>query len=202
MPKVKICGITHSTEIAIMNELRPDYIGFVFVSQSRRFIAPEHAARLRSVLNPAIKAVGVFRNAPPKTAALAAETAGLSMIQLHGDETGEYIAQLREYTKCGIIQAFKISTTLDIERASNSPADYVLLDGSANAGRKFDWSMIPGSLRRNYFLAGGITPANVTLAAAVNPKPYALDISTGAEAGRLKDYRKTMQLIQGARGKC
>ena len=148
MAKVKICGITHSTEIKIMNELKPDFVGFVFATKSKRFIAPEHAARLASSLNSGIKTVGVFRNTPVKTAALTAETAGLNMIQLHGDETYEYIAQLREYTRCLIIQAFHITVTLDIERAANSPADYVMLDGGSGTGKKFNWALIPGSLRR------------------------------------------------------
>ncbi|MBQ7665082.1 MAG: phosphoribosylanthranilate isomerase, partial [Synergistaceae bacterium] len=63
MAKVKICGISHEIEIGIMNELRPDYIGFMFVPRSKRFIAPEHAGMLRSKLNPKIKSVGVFANA-------------------------------------------------------------------------------------------------------------------------------------------
>mgnify|MGYP002857157692 CR=1 FL=1 len=100
MTKVKICGITHEVEIGIMNELNPDFVGFVFATKSRHFIAPEHAGLLRSKLKRGIKTVGVFTNASLRNVALTMETAGLDMVQLHGDETAEYIAALREYTRC------------------------------------------------------------------------------------------------------
>ena len=198
MTKIKICGLSHESEIDIMNELMPDYVGFAFYSKSRRFIAPEHAGYLRSRLKRSIKAVGVFKNTSLKDVALSIETAGLDLVQLNGTETGEYIAALREYTKCPIIRTFKINSAMEADRAMYTTADYVMLDG-AEAGRVFDWSLIGGSIRRKFFLKGGLTPENVTQALEVSPAPYALDVSTGVECNRLKDYRKVMKFIQTVR---
>ena len=198
MARVKICGISHDAEIKIMNELMPDYVGFVFYGKSKRFISPEHAAYLRAKLKRGIKSVGVFKNAALEAVALSVETVGLDLVQLHGDETGEYIAALREYIKCPIIRRFKIASSMDADRAMYTTADYVMLDGGA-AGMSFDWSMIGTSRRRRFFLKGGITPDNVEQALNITPAPYALDVSTGVESGMLKDYRKVMKFIQAVR---
>ena len=199
MAKVKICGISHDVEIGIMNELMPDYVGFNFCSKSKRFIAPEHAGLLRSKLKKGIKSVGVFENAKLDQVALTVETAGLDMVQLRGHETGEYIAVLREYIKCPIIRAFRVSTSMEAERAMYTTADYVMLDSGTGSGTKFDWGMIGSSKRRPYFLKGGLNPDNIQQALELSPQPYALDVSTGVESGSLKDYRKVMKFLQAVR---
>ena len=198
MAKVKICGISHEIEIGIMNELRPDYVGFMFVPRSKRFIAPEHAGMLRSKLNPKIKSVGVFANASLNNVAMCVEISGIDIVQLHGDETREYIAALRELIRCPIIKAFKITRTIDTERAMNTTADYVLLDSGGGSGKPFDWSLITNTTRK-YFLAGGLTVDNVAQALSITPQPYCLDVSTGVESNRLKDYRKVMKFILAVR---
>ena len=199
MAKVKICGISHDVEIGIMNELMPDYVGFNFCSKSRRFIAPEHAGHLRSMLRKGIKSVGVFENAKLENVALTVETAGLDIIQLRGHETSEYIAAIREYVKCPIIRSFRVSSAMEAERAMYTTADYVMLDSGAGSGIKFDWGMIGSSKRRPYFLKGGLNPDNIQQALELSPQPYALDVSTGVESGSLKDYRKVMKFIQAVR---
>lgn len=197
MVKVKICGICHEAEIGIMNELVPDFVGFVFVKKSRHFIAPEHAGYLRSKLRKGIKSVGVFANEALRSVAMCVETAGLNMVQLHGDETAEYIAALREYIRCPIMKVYKVARPIDAERAMYSTADYVMLDGgSAGDGKTFDWSML-GRVRRKFFLSGGLTPDNMEQALLLDPRPYALNASSGLEANRMKDYRKVMKFILG-----
>ena len=197
MVKVKICGICHEVEIGIMNELVPDYVGFVFVQKSRHFIAPEHAGLLRSKLRQGIKSVGVFSNASLKTVAMCVETAGLSMVQLHGNETAEYIAALREYIKIPIMKVFKIQKPIDAEKATYSTADYVMLDGgNAGDGKTFDWSLL-GNVRRKFFLSGGLTPENVT--EALSLQPFAVNVSSGVESNRIKDYKKVMKFIAAVR---
>ena len=199
MAKVKICGISHDVEIGIMNELMPDYVGFNFCSKSKRFIAPEHAGLLKSKLKKGIKTVGVFENVQLEQIALTVETAGLDLVQLRGNETGEYIAALREYIKCPIIRSFRVSSAMEAERAMYSTADYVMLDSGAGGGTKFDWKLIGSSKRRPYFLKGGLNPDNVQQALELSPLPYALDVSTGVESGSLKDYRKVMKFLQAVR---
>ncbi len=199
MTKVKICGICHEVEIGIMNELVPDFVGFVFVSKSRHFIAPEHAGLLRSKLRPGIRSVGVFANHSLKSVAMCVEVAGLDMVQLHGDETAEYIAALREYIRCPIMKVYKVAKPMDAEKALYSTADYVMLDGgNAGDGKTFDWSLL-GNVRRKYFLSGGLTPENLNRAMIVTPQPYALNVSSGVEANKMKDYRKVMKFILGVK---
>lgn len=196
MVKVKICGICHESEIAIMNELVPDFVGFVFARKSRHFISPEHASYLRSKLKPGIKSVGVFNNESLHSVAMCVETAGLSMVQLHGDETGEYIAALREYVHCPIMKVYKVAKPIDAEKALYSTADYVMLDGgNAGDGKTFDWSML-GRMRRKFFLSGGLNPDNIQQALLLDPQPYALNTNSGVEAHRTKDFRKVMKFIQ------
>ena len=199
MTKVKICGITHEVEISIMNELNPDFVGFVFASKSRHFIAPEHAGLLRSKLKRGIKTVGVFTNASLRNVALTMETAGLDMVQLHGDETAEYIAALREYIHCPIMKVVKVAKPIDADKAMYTTADYVMLDGgSAGSGKSFDWSLL-GNMRRNFFLSGGLTPENIHEALRLEPKPFGLNVSSGVESNKVKDYRKVMKFILAVR---
>ncbi|MBQ6773732.1 MAG: phosphoribosylanthranilate isomerase [Synergistaceae bacterium] len=199
MTKVKICGITHEVEIGIMNELVPDFVGFVFATKSRHFIAPEHAGLLRSKLRKGIKTVGVFANASLRNVAITMETAGLDMVQLHGDETAEYIAALREYIRCPIMKVVKVAKPIDADKAMYTTADYVMLDGGiAGSGKSFDWSLL-GNVRRNFFLSGGLTPENIHDALQVNPKPFALNVSSGVESNKVKDYRKVMKFILAVR---
>jgi len=199
MIKVKICGICHQSEIGIMNELSPDYVGFVFAPKSRHFIAPEFAGMLRSKLRKGIQTVGVFSNAELKTVAMCVEIAGLNMVQLHGNETGEYIAALREYIKCPIMKVYKVAKAIDAEKASYSTADFAMLDGgSAGDGKTFDWSLI-GKLHRKFFLSGGLTPENVTQALNISSSPFAVNVSSGVESNRIKDYKKVMKFIAAVR---
>ena len=199
MTKVKICGICHEVEIGIMNELVPDFVGFVFVSKSRHFIAPEHAGLLRSKLRPGIRSVGVFANHSLKSVAMCVEVAGLDMVQLHGNETAEYVAALREYIRCPIMKVYKVAKPMDAEKALYSTADYVMLDGgNAGDGKTFDWALL-GNVRRKYFLSGGLTPENLNRAMIVTPQPYALNVSSGVEANKMKDYRKVMKFILGVK---
>ena len=69
MTKIKMCGLRRLEDIRAVNELKPEYIGFVFFPGSRRFIAPEAAKALKENLDPGIEAVGVFVDENPETVA-------------------------------------------------------------------------------------------------------------------------------------
>ncbi|MBQ3586113.1 MAG: phosphoribosylanthranilate isomerase, partial [Synergistaceae bacterium] len=166
---------------------------------SRHFISPEHAGYLRSKLRQGIKSVGVFTNESLHGVAMCVETAGLNMVQLHGEETAEYIASLREYIRCPIMKVYKVAKPIDAEKALYSTADYVMLDGgNAGDGKTFDWSML-GRMRRKFFLSGGLNPENFQQALLLDPQPYALNASSGLESHRTKDFRKVMKFILGVK---
>ena len=192
MTKIKLCGLSRVCDIETANELKPDYIGFVFHVHSKRYVAPEKARVLRKILSPEIKSVGVFVNESPENI-LALDF--IDCIQLHGTEDENYIKFLREHTDKIIIKAFTVS---DIKIANDSIADYVLLDSGKGTGRTFDWKLITG-IKREYFLAGGLNPGNVT-EALKTLKPFAVDVSSGIETGGLKDSEKMREFVNAVKG--
>ena len=143
MTKIKLCGISRPCDIAIVNELRPEYIGFVFYQKSRRYVSPEQAAELKKQLYPDISTVGVFVNEAPETVAELLKRGIIDIAQLHGKEDENYILTLRTLTDKPIIKAFRIDTGQDILAAKNSTADFILLDsGNGGTGTVFDWNLI------------------------------------------------------------
>lgn len=196
--KVKICGLTQLEHIDYANILQPDYIGFVFAPNSRRYVTPEQAGRLRARLGQEIKAVGVFVNAPLSSLEQLLRNGVIDLIQLHGQENEDYLASLRSITDQEIMQAFSIKGAEDIPRALQSSADYLLLDnGSGGTGTAFDWTLLT-EIERKYFLAGGLNAANVQQAMQ-QLHPYGVDTSSGVETGGTKDFVKMKQFIEMAR---
>ena len=158
--RIKICGLTRLEDIDAVNELKPEYVGFVF-AKSRRQITKEHAVTLRRYLDPEIQAVGVFVNELPAIVAGYLEEGVIDLAQLHGNESEEYTHSLRFRTGGELIKAFSIKTREDVEKAKKSSADYILLDhGKGGTGESFDWSLIR-NMDRPYFLAGGLNAENV-----------------------------------------
>lgn len=196
--KIKICGLTKRQEIDVVNLLRPDFVGFVFAPNSRRYIAPDTAAKLRRGLLPGILPVGVFVNEPVGRIAALLRDDTVCMAQLHGTESEEYIAALRTLTGRPLIQAFRIGRPEDVQRAVRSPADFILLDhGAGGTGKAFDWTLIQ-KIGRPFFLAGGLNAENVA-AAIGQTQPYAVDVSSGVETDFQKDAEKMEKFVRAAR---
>lgn len=198
MTKIKLCGLSRPCDIEAANELKPEYIGFVFAPKSRRYVSMEQAAALKGQLIPAIKAVGVFVNEAPEAVAACLKGGIIDIAQLHGSESETYIRQLRHLTDKPLIQAFRIDTEQDIETANLSSADYILLDsGSGGTGTAFDWHLLR-QINRSYFLAGGLTPHNIKNAVRTLT-PYAVDVSSGIETDGYKDRDKMAAFISAVR---
>ena len=196
--KIKLCGLTRPCDIEAVNELQPDYIGFVFAKKSRRYVSPEKAEELKAMLAPGIQAVGVFVNEEPEQIVSLLEAGTIDVAQLHGQESETEIRRLRELTDHPLIQAFRIDTEQDVERANDSTADYVLLDsGAGGTGTVFDWDLLQ-AIRRPYFLAGGLDTENLgTVKAKLNP--YGIDVSSGIETDGYKDKEKMTAFVAAAR---
>lgn len=188
MTKIKLCGLSRLCDIEAANELKTDYIGFVFASKSKRYVTYEKATELKSQLSPEIQAVGVFVNEHPQDVAKLLQNGIIDIAQLHGDEDEDYITQLRLLTDKPIIKAFRIETANDINTAKQSTADYILLDSGAGTGTVFDWGLVT-SIRRPYFLAGGLDAYNVADAVKAL-HPFAVDVSSGIETNGVKDKTK------------
>lgn len=196
--KVKICGLRRIEDIQYVNEAMPDFAGFIFDSSRRRYIDPQKAAGLRAELAPGIKAVGVFVNAPAKLIIDTIKTAGLDAVQLHGNESDEFITQAKIETGLPVIKAFHISSAEDLEKACASSADMILLDnGKGGTGKSFDWSLLK-DVPRDFILAGGLD-ADKAAEAVKTVRPWGLDASSGLETDGLKDHDKIIKFMDAVR---
>ena len=198
MTKIKFCGLTGDCDIDAANELRTEYIGFVFAPKSKRYVTPERAAELKRQLAAGIKAVGVFVNDDLYHVAELLNRGIIDIAQLHGSEDEEYIGHLRQLTGKPIIRAYRIKTAEDIAEAEKCTADHVLLDSGAGTGEVFDWKLIK-NMKRPYFLAGGLSPDNVENAVE-QLSPYAVDVSSGIETDGVKDKAKMAAFAAAVRG--
>lgn len=192
--KIKICGLTRPEDIACVNRLLPDYIGFVCWPGSRRFVSEEQAARLKAALSSEIKAVGVFVDAPVEEITALLQKGVIDMAQLHGEESEEDVCRIRELTGKPVIRAVKVSCRRDVEEWQGSVADYLLFDSGMGSGRTFDWSLLK-DVKRPYFLAGGLGADNLEQV-LTQVQPYGVDLSSSVETGGYKDPQKMRRVME------
>lgn len=197
MTKIKLCGLTRPCDIEYVNELLPEYIGFVFAPKSRRYISPETAEVLREHLDDRITPVGVFVDEKIEVIADSIKRKIIDIVQLHGNESEQYIEDLRRVIDCPVIKAFRIESEADIVSANNSSADYVLLDSGGGTGKVFDHLLLK-DIARPYFLAGGLTPENVETAVK-QLKSFAVDVSSSLETDGFKDKIKMTAFVNAVR---
>ncbi|MDI9497228.1 MAG: phosphoribosylanthranilate isomerase [Bacillota bacterium] len=197
MSRIKLCGLRRACDIEYANELKPEYVGFVFARDSRRYVSSEHAELLRKELDSGIVPVGVFVDEDPGRIAALLKRNVIAAVQLHGSEDEEYINILRSLTDCSIIKAFRIGSEADIAAAGRCTADFVLLDSGGGTGKSFDHSLI-ANMHRNYFLAGGLGPDNVGEAVRTLA-PYGVDASSGLETDGCKDRDKMTAFVRAVR---
>lgn len=196
MTKLKICGLTCEEDIAAVNEVKPDFAGFIIeVPSSRRNLSAEQVKVLVKGLDKEILPVGVFVDARPELPISLLRDGSLWAAQLHGNEDEEYIEKIQNMTGKPVIKAFSIKTPEDVQRALRSPADYILLDqGTGGTGEPFDWSLVP-PVRRPFFLAGGIGFENLREAISTL-HPWAVDLSSSLETNGKKDPVKIRQIVR------
>lgn len=191
MVKIKMCGLSRPEDVAAANELKPEYVGFVFWEKSSRKVDRSLALGLKAALLPEIKAVGVFVDEDPLVVAGLLNDGIIDIAQLHGSEDEQYMARLRhEAPDKPIIKAFVIKSEQDIQRAKESTAEYLLLDSGKGTGRAFNWELIRNTdFEKPFFLAGGLSPENVA-EAIKSINPYGVDVSSGIETDGRKDPDK------------
>ena len=197
MSKIKLCGLSRKCDIEWANALKPEYIGFVFWSKSKRNVPPEKAKELKDLLSPDIKAVGVFVDEPIENVAELLNDNIIDIAQLHGGEDEEYIKKLRTFSGKPIIKAFLLKSESDAERAEKSTADYILVDSGTGTGKSFDWELLK-NISRPYFLAGGLCCENISQAITALD-PYAVDVSSGIETNGCKDKNKMAAFVAAVR---
>lgn len=201
MSRIKICGLRRPEDVEAVNRYLPDYAGFILVPGRTRRISHEQAAAFRKQLSREILAVGVFVDEKREVIARLLESGTIDAAQLHGQESEEDIAWLKERCANPVIKAVSVRTAEDVRRWRHSAADFLLADnGAGGSGQTFDWSLIEDVIQDAappLFLAGGININN--LGAALALRPYAVDISGGVETDGFKNPRLIGEVINTVR---
>ncbi len=198
--KVKICGITDLENGLYAANSGADALGFVF-AESRRRISPEAAAEIIAKLPGEPLKIGVFVNESKEVIERTAEIAGLDMVQLHGDETPEFCAEIG----LPVIKALSVHGEEDLGRIAEYPCEYILLDSPKGKyrggnGVAFDWSILEGRDfgGKNIILAGGLNPENAAEAIR-KAAPFMADVSSGVEKDGKKDPALIAEFIAKAK---
>lgn len=195
--KLKVCGMRDAENINRLAQLKPDYIGFIFYPQSKRY-ADKLESKVLQALPPSIKKTGVFVNASLEEIAEKIEQFKLDAVQLHGQETPEFCKQLKPFN-IEIIKAFGVNNDFDFGSLENfdSVCDYFLFDTKTDmhggSGKTFDWSILKRyTLNKPYFLSGGLSAENIREIKSINDsRLFALDLNSRFELQPgLKDIEK------------
>jgi phosphoribosylanthranilate isomerase len=207
-PAIKICGLTTPETLDAAIAARAEYLGLMFVAKSPRHVSVEAAAQLARRAEGRISRVGVFLDAGDAEIAEAVSV-GLDVLQLHGAESPEQAAQLRQQHGLPVWKVLSVATRADLDRAAAyaGAADLVLLDARTpkgalpgGLGLSLDWSLLAGwKPPLPWGLAGGLSPANVAEAVRLTGAPL-VDCSSGVEsAPGAKDVDLIAAFCQAAR---
>lgn len=189
---VKICGLTTDEAIAAALDAGASHVGFIFFDRSPRNVAPAEAGRLRRAARGRALAVAVTVDADD--AALDAIVAAVEpdMLQLHGKETPERVADIKARYRLPVMKVLAVSDAADLDgmKAYRGVADRFLLDAKAPAGADlpggngvaFDWTLLKGlDPSLDYMLSGGLNADNIATALGT-ARPRGIDVSSGVES--------------------
>lgn len=202
MTKVKICGITNLKDALLSAKFGADALGFNFYEKSPRYIAPEKARDIIAQLPAEILKVGVFVNENLEKIAATAETAGLDVLQLHGEETPEFARQLKAKANLEIIKAFRVSPKFAPEDVLQYEVDAILLDAynpkeHGGTGETFDWEIAKKvqKIFPKMYLAGGLSQDNIANA-ILQVEPFAVDACSCLESEKgIKNSKEVEDFI-------
>jgi len=202
MTKIKICGIKTLDDALSAIDLGADLIGFNFYPKSLRYVEVDMCRNIMSKVRTIgrVTCVGVFVNASADVIHATMDTCGLSLAQLHGDETVKFMESLQE-------KSFKAFRGMPDELSDfvRDDAPAFLVDASVKglyggSGVTADWDGA-ADLAKKYplLLAGGLTPENVAEAVG-RVKPWGVDVASGVEsAPGKKDPSKMKAFVQAVR---
>lgn len=200
---IKFCGTTSLDDAEASVQAGADALGFIFAPSKRR-ITPEAAGEIAARVPQHIHKVGVFMNETAEQIQATIRQAGLTLVQLHGDEPPEFVAALRE--QIGVIKTILVNSGLEDRFAQywghRECVDYILLDSGAGSGLTFDWRAVRARVdghSARLIVAGGLTPENVGLAMHALT-PWGVDVVTGVEAAPgKKDPAKLRAFVAAVR---
>jgi phosphoribosylanthranilate isomerase len=202
--KVKICGITSLADAEEAAGLGAWAVGLVHYDESPRRCEPAEAARVGAALRRRCEVAGVFVNPTLEEVDHAVENAGLTIVQLNGDEGTAFCIEVARRTGTKVMKAVHVSSAADVHGAEAFRTDFHLFDTRrpdlwGGTGETFDWGLLAD--RRSsvpMVLAGGLRPENVADAVAT-VRPFAVDVASGVEAepGR-KDHGRLAAFFEAA----
>jgi phosphoribosylanthranilate isomerase len=209
--KVKVCGITNLADAELAVSLGAWTVGMIFYEDSPRRCSQEQAQRIGAALRRKVQLCGVFVNAPLEHVFEMSQHAGLSMLQLHGEEGPSFCAEAARRSGARVIKGAQVSGPGDVRDLGRFHVDFHLLDARARSphkaalrggtGETFDWELL--ALRRSnvpLILSGGLNAQNVAEAIAV-ARPHAVDTASGTEAAPgHKDPQKLRAFFEAVNG--
>ncbi len=205
MTVIKICGITNLEDAIMAVEAGADALGFNFYQPSPRYTTPQQAREIIEQLPDSILKVGVFVNeTTPEIVRNIAEQAGLTALQLHGDESPDYCHELA--ATHDVIKVFAVARDFDITVVHRYEITAVMLDTKHNTlrggtGNTFDWSIAQEVSKTvsKLYLAGGLSPENVA-DAVERVRPFAVDACSALESepGK-KDHKRVREFVRAVR---
>ena len=190
---IKICGLKTEEAVRAAVAGGATHVGFIFFAKSPRHVDVESAARLAAVAKETgALPVAVTVDADDATLAQIVAVMNPDMLQLHGHETPERVAEVKAKYGLPVMKALSISQAADFARIApyKGIADVFLFDAKPPKGSEipggnavsFDWSLLAGlEPGLDYLLAGGIHAGNVAEAITI-ASPPGLDISSGVES--------------------
>jgi phosphoribosylanthranilate isomerase len=207
---VKICGLSTAETLQAALEAGADMVGFVFFERSPRFVGLDHARELATKARGRAKIVALGVDASDRT--LAAIIAGIApdILQLHGSESPERVAEISHAFGVPVMKALGVAEAADFAKALeyDDAADWLLIDAKppkdatrpGGNGAPFDWRLARGfAPKAPWLLSGGLEPANVGEAIALSGARR-VDVSSGVEsAPGVKDIEKIKAFVAAAR---
>lgn len=189
----KICGLKTPEAVGAAVAGGASLVGFVFYSRSPRCVDPAMVKQLEAGVPPAVRKVGLLVDESDARIAEILGNCDLDLLQLHGHETPERVAEIRARFGKPVIKAIPISESADLDRAAayESVVDYLMFDAKppkamANAlpggnALSFDWTLLASRrFQRPWLLAGGLTADNLVDAVRISGAPM-VDVSSGVE---------------------
>ena len=203
---IKICGITSEKDLKVAQKLGANFVGFVLVEKSKRFIDLKKLESLAMMVSKPLKSVALLVDPSDDLLEKVLLSSRVDYIQLHGEESPERVDEIARITNIPLIKAIGVQKKSDLLtiRSYESSVDYILLDskveeqGHLKGGRgiSFNWNIIRGfNFKKPWFLAGGLNTNNVIEAVKITGARM-LDVSTGVETkpGE-KSFEKMKQFI-------
>ena len=204
---VKICGINSAEALDAAVQGGASMLGFVFFAKSPRVVSLDEARDLLARVPDGVLTVALMVDPTDLEAKSIGAQLPFDVVQLHGSESVDRVAELKIMTGKPIMKAVGIASPDDIARAHayEAVADRILLDAKPPKGAdlpggnalSFDWSLIAGETwEKPWMLAGGLTAQNVAEAVKISGAG-AVDVSSGVEdAPGHKSARKIHEFLK------